>query len=81
MTAQIHDLRDVGQFKLYEKRLLDKVEIFASKQVSKQKLQRVKITREEAKKIAGLPQSNFAEHIQQLIEGAKRAGSPNYFEN
>jgi hypothetical protein len=79
--SPIHGLRDVGQFKLYEKRTNGKVEIFVSNQVSQCKLIRVKITRECANKIASLPKSNFAESCQQLIEGAKRAGSPNYFEN
>jgi hypothetical protein len=76
----IHGWRDVNQFKLYEKRTGEKVEIFIGKQAAKNKLQRVKITKAEAERIKGLPKSNFAEACQQYLEGAKRAGSPNYFE-
>jgi len=32
MTIKIHGLRDLGQFKLYEKRFGKSVEIFISKQ-------------------------------------------------
>jgi hypothetical protein len=78
--SPIHGLRDVGQFKLYEKRLADKVEILVSKHFNN-KIQRVKITRADAIKLQGLPKTNFAEECQQRLEGAKRAGSPNYFEN
>jgi hypothetical protein len=78
--SPIHGLRDVGQFKLYEKRLADKVEILVSKHINN-KIQRVKITRADAIKLQGLPKTNFAEECQQRLEGAKRAGSPNYYEN
>lgn len=78
--SPIHGLRDVDQFKLYEKRLADKVEILVSKQ-DNNKTQRVKVTRADANRLQGLPKTNFAEECQQRLEGAKRAGSPNYFEN
>lgn len=81
MTVKIHGLRDVGQFKLYEKRLAGKIDIFISKQVDSRKFMRVKITRKDAEKIAALPKSNFVESCMQYLEGAKRAGSANYFES
>lgn len=76
----IYGLRDVGQFKLYEKRIAGKVQILVSKQEDN-KTQRVKVTRADANRLQGLPKTTFAEECQQRLEGAKRAGSPNYFEN
>ena len=77
----VYGLRDVGAFKLYEKRANGTVDIFISRQVSSMKLQRVKVTRADAERINGLRHADFVNECQQRIEGAKRAGSPNYFES
>lgn len=72
--------REAGPYKLYENRG-SKVEIFVSRKMRHGKLQRMKVNRETATLLAGLPASNFAEYCQQLIEGGKKEGSINYYEN
>lgn len=79
-AGKTHGLRDVTPYKLYELRG-KQTEIFISRQVSSAKLQRVKIKRADADKAVGLPKSNFVEFCAQMLDGAKRIGSPNYFEN
>lgn len=81
MDKSVFGLRDVYPYKLYEKRHAGDIVIFVGKRINSKQIQRVKVSRGDALRIKDLPKSNFTEHCQQLLEGAKRAGSPNYFEN
>lgn len=79
-AGNVKPIRNAEPYKLYEVHGRQ-VEIFVSRKIGNGRLQRMKINRETARIAAGLPRSNFAEYCQQLIEGGKRAGSANYYEN
>lgn len=73
-------LRNVGRFRLYEKHLADSVEILVSKKINN-KVWRVKVTQPESITLQGLSRTGFTRECQKRLESAKRAGSPNYYEN
>jgi len=76
MKSQIYGLRDVGEYKVYRKGKL----FFASHK-NNERLRRLQLLGERtAVHLAFLTKSDFVQGVEQMLNDAKRSGSPRYFE-
>ena len=77
-STGVYGLRDVRDYKVYR---LDSTGKYYAAHKTGGHVRRIQLSnRAEAELIATFKDHHFVEHINQLLEGAKRSGSINYFE-